>query len=73
MPTYNMLETMHNIWLQNFGNCGAYLYATIHLMIMFKLSSNQHFTMNLIKVVIPNKDLTKMNLSHIQQGPNLVT
>jgi hypothetical protein len=28
IPTYNLFETIHNIWLQQFGKRGTYFFAT---------------------------------------------
>jgi hypothetical protein len=41
IPTYNLFETIHNIWLQQFGKRGTYFFATTSndYMWTFKQSS----------------------------------
>jgi hypothetical protein len=61
MPTYNLLETIHDIWLQQSEKrCMLVCYDLIY-MIMCKLSSNLHYIVPSYMVVVLGLVQTWMN------------
>jgi len=59
MSTYNLLKTIHNIWLREFGKKGAYLYVITSNMC--KLSSNQHCIM--ISFIVVAQELVQIGMN----------
>ncbi len=68
-PMCNLLKTMHNVWLQQFGK-RELVCMLQHWMTMFKLSNIWHYIFISSRVVDQVKGLIRMSCSCVEQ-PNL--